>query len=206
MKKTLLFVATLVCSTLANAQSVVNVPEGLTTETWEVEALSLASDNSQWDEVSYTCEVGTAGDKIYIKGLAERFPDAWIEGSISGNTLTISAGQNLGVFTSSSGRNFDIYFSGFDGESTNVIDAQWTYDTKNRSISGDYFVTTAQLSSIYALDVLSEIFLVGPKQNGVNSVMAGADDNAAFNLAGQRLLPSYSTKGITILNGRKSLK
>lgn len=208
MTKTLLFAAAIACGTIAHAQSITTIPTDLTTETWEVEAQSLASDNATWNQLNYTCQVGFADDKVYIQGLADRFPEAWIEGTISDGALTISAGQELGVFKSSTGSLYDIYFSGYDGQTTAIVDAEWEYDSANRSIYGDYFVTTAQLTSIYALDAIAEINIIGPQQDGIGTVIAPTSVATAYNFAGQPLHHSASgaEKGIVITNGRKTIK
>lgn len=197
-------------ATMLHAQTFTEVPADLTTTTWDVEAVALESDNVTETPISYKCQVGILDDKIYIQGLAQRFPDAWVMGTVDNYTLTIEAGQELGKFTSSNGGKYDIYFSGYLGDNnTTIIDAKWEYDSYNQAIYGDYFVTTAQLSSILALDVLSNISLYGPlDEEGIHSVIAPAADGAAYTLSGQRMAPVYghAASGIVIQNGRKTLK
>lgn len=205
MTKTLLLSAAFACGMMAQAQTVVTIPEDVETTTWEATLQSLDGDNVNWTDMAYTVEVGIDGDELYIQGLCPRFPDAWVVGAIEGNDLIITAGQKLGVFKSSNGGTYDIYFSGYDGSSTNITEAVWQYDAKANAIYGDYFVSTADLRSLYALDVMQTIVLQGPELNGLHTVKA-EKTTETYDLSGKRLGNLWNATGIKIENGRKVIK
>lgn len=203
MKKSLLLAAALVCGISLQAQTVITAPEGLETATWNVEAQSLEADNTTWTPVNYTCEVGIDGKNIYIQGLSQRYPDAWVKGILSGNVLLIEAGQQVGEFRTSSGATYDIYFSGYNPDDTSysVINAEWEFNPNTNVITGDYFATTADLTSLIALDVLGNITITGPA-DGIEQIYAPSATGMTYNVAGQRMLPAYGN-GIVIRDGKK---
>lgn len=206
MTKTLLLSAAFCCGMLAQAQQFTEVPFELETTTWDATAQSLGSDNVTVTDLDYTVEVGVLDDEVYIQGLCPRFPEAWVVGVIEGIDLIIAPGQKLGTFKSSSGGTYPIYFSGYDGSSTAVVEAAWQYDGDAHEIYGDAFVTTADLSSILALDVISNIVLKGPEDLGVTSVTTKDQKTATYNLAGQRIMNGWWNGGIRIENGKKVIK
>ncbi|MCM1313305.1 MAG: hypothetical protein NC206_08040 [Bacteroides sp.] len=40
--------------------------------------------------------VGVSGDELYIQGIYSGLPDAWVKGTIEGNTVTVKSGQYMG--------------------------------------------------------------------------------------------------------------
>lgn len=66
----------------------IKLPQGVEAEDW---ALVLDS-----GEGGYFVKVAIDGDKFYLGGLTENYPDAWSSGSIADGVATVEAGQYLG--------------------------------------------------------------------------------------------------------------
>jgi len=62
------------------------------------EEYSLSAEDDSGDAVSGTVNVGFDGNDVYIQGLSSIFPDAWVKGTLSGNTVTFAANQLLGIY------------------------------------------------------------------------------------------------------------
>lgn len=89
-------------------------------------------------------KVAISGNDIYIAGLCLWLPDAWIHGTIDGNTATFTSGQYYGSFTQS-GTAYDMYFVGWDTFETAVSDVTFTYNptTKNLKLVDDMQIRVA---------------------------------------------------------------
>lgn len=69
--------------------SPVTKPESLATEKW---ALTTSEGDGHF------LKVGIDGSDLYIGGLSESMPDAWVKGSISGSDVTIDTKQYMGIY------------------------------------------------------------------------------------------------------------
>lgn len=117
---------------------VVVLPEGVTAETW------YFTGTSPYGKVK-GAEVGVAidGNDIYVQGLMELLPEAWVKGTIDGNTATFKSGQYFGQYvyeyTDGAGNPmseaYDIFFLGYDGN--NVADAVFEYDSEAGTLALD---------------------------------------------------------------------
>lgn len=74
----------------------------------------LNYNNSDSTTASKTVAIAIDGSDFYIQGLSDYIPDAWIKGVISGNTISIAAGQYIGSYAS-----YDSY---------TYVDAVFVYD------------------------------------------------------------------------------
>lgn len=106
-------------------------PTDLVVEKYSYSAKSYFDDNAA---VSYMVNVGFYGNDVYIQGICQELPDAWIKGTKDGNTITFPAGQLLGKYRST----YDFWFVGFDGNST-IYDYVLTIDPETGDLlEGDY--------------------------------------------------------------------
>ena len=99
---------------------VVELPEGAEVETWYLSA-------SDSDDAAVNGEVGVAivGNEIYVQGLCSYLPDAWVKGTIDGETATFPAGQFYGTYA-------DSYYLFFAGMGDNgAEDVVFDYDAEN---------------------------------------------------------------------------
>lgn len=65
----------------------VTPPAGLTTEKMVISA----------DYFGRMIDMGDSGNEVYVKGISELFPEAWVKGTREGNTVTFKSGQLLGI-------------------------------------------------------------------------------------------------------------
>ena len=73
----------------------VRVPDGLQTREYIVTAMSYAA----YANITYSAQVGIDGNDMYIQGLFELMPDAWVKGTIEGNQVVFAPDQYVGKAT-----------------------------------------------------------------------------------------------------------
>ena len=85
----------------------VEPPTDLVAEDWTY------SGTDYWDatEVTKSVKVGFYGDEVYIQGLCEYFPEAWVKGMRDGNEVLFEQGQYYGTYRS----RYNFYFRGVSG-------------------------------------------------------------------------------------------
>lgn len=116
---------------------VVEVPNGLQTSDYLFKASSIIYDNegnlSGMEQVEYNVRVGFQGNDVYIQGLFQGMPLAWVKGTKNADgDYVFEAGQYLGahpVITSSK-----FYLAGqIFGEMSNI---EMEYDSATRTLKG----------------------------------------------------------------------
>ena len=104
---------------------VVELPEGAEVNTWYLSA-------NDSEDAAVTREVGVAfvENDIYVQGLCEYLPEAWVKGTIDGETATFATGQFYGTYYDTYyDASYDLFFVGGSGEE--VKDVVFTYDAVN---------------------------------------------------------------------------
>ena len=71
----------------------VEAPEGLETDEYVV-----TYKNSSDEDASGSVNIGFDGTDVYIQGLSNYLPEAWLKGTLSGNIVTIAAQQYMGSY------------------------------------------------------------------------------------------------------------
>lgn len=129
---------------------VVEVPDGLETEqyTWTGYGVTYEDtddDDSTDPEAVFTAftkfiQVGFDGNDVYVQGLCTDLPEAWVKGTIEGNTATFATGQYFGVDDrlAAYGYTYEHYFVGFGAEG--VCDVVFDYNTENKSFVTDTWI------------------------------------------------------------------
>lgn len=111
---------------------VVELPEGVETTTWYKSSYD-SDDEFVFGEV----QVGIDGKDIYVQGLCEYLPEAWVKGTIEDGVATFASGQFFGTY----GEEYNLFFVGADGETGEVADMTFTFDEEKGILtSGDIFV------------------------------------------------------------------
>ena len=121
--------------TIKAKPEVVVLPEGVEAETWYFSA--TASESSVRNQ-----EVAVAidGSDIYIQGLnVDYLPEAWVKGTIEGNTATFPTGQYFGAFEYS-GTDYDMFFVGYDSESGEIADVVFDFDAEAGKLTTDTWI------------------------------------------------------------------
>lgn len=130
---------------------VVVVPDGLQTETWTFNANILTfedtdDDESTDDEAVYTpttlfVEVGFDGNDVYVQGLCQDLPEAWVKGTRNGNTITFASGQYFGLQEFSFWGytyTYPHYLIGYGND--DIQDVVLNYDEANKLMTTNDFV------------------------------------------------------------------
>ncbi|MBO7141333.1 MAG: choice-of-anchor J domain-containing protein [Prevotella sp.] len=115
---------------------VVELPEGLETETWYFSASASESSVSN-QEVA----VAIDGSDIYIQGInIDYLPEAWVKGTIDAEagTATFPTGQYFGAFEYN-GTDYDMFFVGSEDGQT-ASDVVFDYDAEAGTLTTDMFV------------------------------------------------------------------
>ena len=96
---------------------VVELPDGVEADEYYFEAFDAYYE----DVISRPCGVAIDGEDIYVSGISELFPDAWVKGKVEGNKVTVAGGQYLGQYLYYGYYPLDIYFDVYK-------DVVFTYD------------------------------------------------------------------------------
>lgn len=119
----------------------VTPPDDMTSDTWYKEA-----EGPYGQKYTENVKLGFSGDDVYLGGLFSTFPDSWIKGSISGNTVTFESLQYQGKL---------------DGTKMWVVGA-----LKNESeISPTFTMTYDAENQVLTLDDDYNLFLNGSDNN-----------------------------------------
>ena len=118
-------------------ESLVVPPEGIHLEDYSFSA-SVVTYNSNNDIVenptTFGVKVGFDGDDVYIKGLCQQMPEAWVKGSLANGKLTIPTNQYMG-----SAENTEVFLTGFPVNATDWMDLEdiiFDYDSNEKLFSG----------------------------------------------------------------------
>lgn len=99
----------------------VEAPSDLVTDDWSYSGLDYWKDS----EVSKVVKVGFYGEDVYIQGLCQYLPEAWVKGTLDGNTITFPGYQLYGTYSG-----YSLYMRGLTGESFGDGDVIFTYDAE----------------------------------------------------------------------------
>ena len=113
------------------------IPDGLVTEVYSFTATAYFDNVT----VAKNVLVGFDGEDVYIQGISDGLPEAWMKGTIDGDKVTIPAGQYIGKYS-----DYDLWTIGFiDG--TGVSDYTMDFDEETSTLTNlkdvEYFGTTS---------------------------------------------------------------
>lgn len=86
--------------------------------------------NQQATSLNRTVKVIFDGNDVYVQGMTYYVTDAWVKGTIDGETATFATGQYLG-----DGLGVDLYFAGSDGDVMTDVTADYDAETGNFTIN-----------------------------------------------------------------------
>ena len=111
----------------------VELPEGAEVNNWYLAAYDS-------EDASVNREVGVAfvDNDIYVQGLCEYLPEAWVKGTVDteAGTATFATGQFYGTYA----EEYDLFFVGY-GE--DVEDVVFSYDAENGLLTTENFIVLA---------------------------------------------------------------
>ena len=92
----LTMLVTLLNVTTFAQNDLVTPPEGLETDEWAISAVTNFG-----NPVNGYLYIGFDGNDVYLKGLCTYLPEAWIQGTLDGNTITFPGDQYFGFYDES---------------------------------------------------------------------------------------------------------
>ena len=177
-------------------------PEGLQTAGYTM---------SYRDESSLKCtedvEVGFADGCVYVKGLWNELPSAWLKGAVNGRQVVFDMPQFLGNYTSNS-IDYPMYAAAFDGKTEQML-PQLTFDfdpaeLSLTSASSPLCIGINKTGYLSVQDFFSLVFEPKEKQGIAGVTAARAQHHRVFNLNGQR--SAQPVGGLYIVDGRKVVR
>lgn len=166
----------------------------------------------------YIVKVVKDGNDIYVKGIYDSMPDAWVKGTIDGNTVDFPSGQYLGIDASTASHVFlfpteidSVYYEDYDWWSTSYsIGEKLTFDydaTTGTLTTNDAFMTNKGCNQQDYLTVFNGAKLAPweekaatPQDPSFND-FSEYDENYGYAYAAI-YIPKFGTDG-TVLDGDK---
>ena len=128
----------------------VELPAGAEVLTW----YNNGTDYPNAKKYSSTAQVAFVGDEVYVSGIFTEFPNSWIKGTVSGNTVTFAALQFLGVYNGTT----NIFAIG--ATDSQVTDFVMTYDAEAQTLTSENLLfANAAEDRIYYLEGYTSIVL-----------------------------------------------
>ncbi len=135
----------------------VSLPSGVTAESWVITTNFFANSSSgDAVNVSYRSNVQVAfdGNDIYIAGLSYWLPNAWVKGTIDGETATFPTGQYYGIDDGD-----ELWFVGYGEDG--LCDVTFSYNATTHRLTLDNNITILEGSdaegSYYAYHINTTI-------------------------------------------------
>ncbi|MBO5181953.1 MAG: hypothetical protein J6B92_08715 [Paraprevotella sp.] len=141
---------------VAPSTDLVELPTGAEATGWYMNAVAVSSDG-ETPVNNQAVNVAFFGNDVYVQGISEDFPNAWVKGTIDGTTITFDKFQYVGKYSS-----YDCWFIGVDatGESAVIKDAVATYDATAKTITFvDDVLINAAADRIYYLNWYTDVVL-----------------------------------------------
>lgn len=129
----------------ASLESPDTLPDGVVPVDYMLNVEDLEYDN---EEEMRPVKVAVDGENVYISGLASRFPDAWLKGTLKDDVVTIKGDKYIGEFTVPGSREVQHYYFNPDGDvlfnynPDENIYTTWEYTVKYTDDANETGLTT----------------------------------------------------------------
>ncbi len=153
---------------VAPSTELVTLPAGVEYTGWYMNGVSVSS-SSETAIKNQSVNVAFVDKDVYVQGISEDFPEAWVKGTIDGTTITFGKFQYVGQYSGT-----DCWFIGVDasGESAVIKDAVATYDAEAKTITfTDEVLINAAADRVYYLDWYSEVVVSADEKEYVEPVI-----------------------------------
>lgn len=142
-----------------NDDGTVFPPSGATIEEWNI--VSLLNESSNFQGSYPTVKVARWGNDIYIDGFLPEMGTSWVQGTISGTTITIPSYQIYG-YTTIDDVDYIVFFAGLNKTESNQFSISenitFSYDEENGTLTltdGDYIGNLLMNQSDNSLSIYS---------------------------------------------------
>lgn len=146
----------------------VTLPAGAAPAEWYMNCVSV-SNSDETPVNNQKVNVAFVDNDVYVQGISEDFPSAWVKGTIDGNNITFAKFQYAGQYGS-----YDCWFIGVDatGEAAVIKDAVATYDAGAKTITfKDEVLFNAAEDRVYYLNWYSDVVLSAEEKEIVEPVI-----------------------------------
>ena len=150
--------------TIADDSDTVEVPEGLETETYQMDGIMMGYDYDaeEWYEnepFARSVNVGFDDTHIYVQGLCPELPEAWAVGNRQGDTFVFANGQYFGTYIYNF-EGYPIYLVGFDAEADEAADIVMELDEETGTLTtGQWVSMSAIADAVLAYELYSGVSL-----------------------------------------------
>ena len=153
---------------VAPSTELVTLPAGAAPTQWYMNCVSVSNSN-ETPVNNQKVNVAFVDNDVYVQGISEDFPLAWVKGTIDGNKITFAKFQYVGKYSS-----YDCWFIGVDatGEAAVIKDAVATYDAGAKTITfKDEVLFNAAEDRVYYLNWYSDVVLSAEEKEIVEPVI-----------------------------------
>lgn len=148
---------------------VVEAPEGLETETWYFIATNADGKAVRGNEL----QIGTDGSDMYVQGLCEYLPEAWVKGTVAEDgTVTFASGQFYGTYNDQ----YNLFFVGYDSEAKEISDVVFTFDEEGKTMTtNQWIILNGKQSALSVYDYFTDITISSEQPEIPEAVVAPED-------------------------------
>jgi hypothetical protein len=111
----------------------VEAPTDMVIEQYSLTATSEFEGNPT---ISRLVQLGFYGDEVYLQGISEDMPEAWIKGTMENDIVTFKTGQLLGAYSAA----YNLWFLGYDWTNDCPKDVQFFYDRDAQKFTADEYL------------------------------------------------------------------
>ena len=150
----------------------VTPPAGLVTEDWFFAGYFYDGQDEYPTEKAL--QVGVDGKDVYVQGIGNYQPEAWIKGTLSddGKSITFASGQYYGAYANT----YDMWFAAADAEFNYLESITATYDAENGTITWPadaYILENGAADEMYAYGLYFDVLTFKGAAPAVNEMPIG---------------------------------
>ncbi len=141
---------------------VVEAPEGLETETWYLSCNSY-NGKIRANELQIGVATNTESNakEMYIQGLCEYLPEAWVKGTVDEETQTVTfaSGQFYGIF-SIGDSDYRLFFVGYEEETEDLADVVFTLNEEDKTMTtNQWIILNGKQNELSYYDYYSDVVI-----------------------------------------------
>jgi len=131
----------------AEVPELVVLPNGAQATGWYLNCISVEN-KTEVKVKNQSVNVAFVDNDVYVQGISEAFPNAWVKGTINGTAVTFAGFQFVGEYSG-----LNCWFVGVNSETGDLKDATATYDAEAKTITfADDVLINAAKDKIYYLN------------------------------------------------------